>query len=305
MHAQHQHSAGGYGGAGSMTSRPQQGTYSPPLRQGGHSQMFMAPSQRGGRGRNGAGTNFHRMSLPNGSLRLPAVQTQFGPYEYPVPPLSAMPFQPQPYMDSMVLQMLKGQIEYYFSIENLCKDMFLRKRMDSQGFVNLQFVAAFKRIRELTSDMGMIRAVCESSPDLEFVVGEDEVERIRRRSGWQNFVLPMHERDSLARNNGPVHLTFKSRAAAYNSTSPYNNMAPGSYGMSSPLGYNGDTHFQPVADAYTTGMSNGTGGISQLSAEVPDFSPSGLSNLGGIRSHGGDGNIDKNAGANAGNATGN
>ena len=86
------------------------------------------------------------MSLPNGATRPPAVQTQFGPYDFPMAPMSAIPFQP-PYWDNVVIQMLKGQIEYYFSIENLCKDMYLRKRMDSQGFVHLHFVTAFKRIR--------------------------------------------------------------------------------------------------------------------------------------------------------------
>lgn len=88
------------------------------------------------------------------------------------------------------MAVLKTQIEYYFSIENLCKDMYLRTQMDVQGFVNLPCIAVFKRIRELTSDLAMIRVVCESSTELEFVVGEDAIGRLRRRNGWQNFVLP-------------------------------------------------------------------------------------------------------------------
>ncbi|XP_044714823.1 la domain-containing protein [Hirsutella rhossiliensis] len=277
-HSQHQHGASGFT-SGSMPSRPQ-GPYSPPPRQGSHNQMFMPPQQRGGRGRNGAGANFHRMSLPNGSTRLPPVQTQFGPYEYPMAPLTAMPFQTHPYWDNVVMSLLKNQIEYYFSIENLCKDMYLRKRMDSQGFVNLHFVAAFKRIRELTSDMGMIRAVCESSSELDFVVGEDDVERLRRRSGWQSFVLPMEDRDDFARNAGPSHITFKNRPYALGPQ--FSGISPASFGVSPPLGYNpqGEPQFQQFSEGHgLNGGVNGGGlthsGSSQLSAEVPDFSPSG------------------------------
>ncbi|KAL3961679.1 hypothetical protein ACCO45_003202 [Purpureocillium lilacinum] len=282
-HSQHQHNSSAFA-SGSMTSRPQ-GPYSPPPRQGGHNQMFMPPPQRGGRGRNGAGANFHhRMSLPNGATRPPAVQTQFGPYDFPMAPMSAIPFQP-PYWDNVVIQMLKGQIEYYFSIENLCKDMYLRKRMDSQGFVHLHFVTAFKRIRELTSDMGMIRAVCEASVELDYVVGEDDVERLRRRSNWQTFVLPLEERDDLARNNGPSHITFKNRPYNFGA---FNGMAPAPYGVSPPLGYNpqSEVQFQQLPDRHgVNGMVNGSAGghgaPTQLSAEVPDFSPSGLTSVGG------------------------
>ncbi|EQK98878.1 La domain family [Ophiocordyceps sinensis CO18] len=277
-HSQHQHGASGFT-SGSVPPRPQ-GPYSPPPRQGGHSQMLMPPQQRGGRGRSGAGANFHRMSLPNGSTRLPPVQTQFAPYEYPMAPLTAMPFQPHPYWDNVVMSLLKNQIEYYFSIENLCKDMYLRRRMDSQGFVNLHFVAAFKRIRELTADMGMIRAVCESSSELDFVVGEDDVERLRRRSGWQSFVLPMEDRDDFARSSGPAHITFKNRP--YTVGLPFSGISPASFGVSPPLRYNpqDESQFPQFSEGHgLIGAVNGGGlthsGSSQLSAEVPDFSPSG------------------------------
>ncbi|KYK55985.1 La domain family [Drechmeria coniospora] len=280
-HSQHQHN-GSVFPSGSVPSRPQ-GPYSPPPRQGAHGQMFMPPPQRGGRGRSGA--NFHRMSLPGGTSRLPPVQTQFGPYDYSMAPLSAVPFQPQPYWDNVVMSLLKNQIEYYFSIENLCKDMYLRQRMDSQGFVKLHFVAAFKRIRELTLDMGMIRAVCETSTELDFVVGEDDVERLRRRSAWQSFVMPMSERDDSARNDGPSHVTFKNRP--FNYSPQFNGMAPPPHVASPPLGYNpqGEAQFpqfhdRPAVNGLVNGGGSSHGGATQLSAEVPDFSPSATAALG-------------------------
>lgn len=269
--SQHQHSASVNGTAGfsSQAAPRAQGPYSPPLRQGAHGQMFMPPAQRGRGGRNGAG-NYHRMSLPNGQTRMPAVQAQFGPYDYSIPPMAGIPFQPHPYWDNMVVPMLKSQIEYYFSIENLCKDMYLRARMDSQGFVPLHFISAFKRMRDLSPDLGLIRAVCEESIDVEYIVGEDDCERLRRREDWQKFVLPMEDRDELARNHGPAHLTYKNRAYAF--SNQFNGVPYGAYPN--------DPSFQQYVDGAqvapaVNGLVNGNG-TTQLSAEVPDFSPSGV-----------------------------
>ncbi|KAM3483802.1 hypothetical protein MY8738_002852 [Beauveria namnaoensis] len=266
-HSQHQHVAS-FNGNGPAGSRPQ-GPYSPPPR-GGHGQLFMPPSQRGRGGRSNA-ANFHRMSLPNG--RLPPVQTQFASYEYSMAPISAVPYQPQPYWDNMMVPVLKNQIEYYFSIENLCKDMYLRQRMDSQGFVPLHFIAAFKRVRELSADIGMLRVVCEMSLDVDLVVGEDEIERVRRRDGWESFVLPLKDRDDLARNHGPVKLSFKNRA-------PYT-MPPQFNGIQVPYGVPSSPAFIPQEQLqqFDNHAMNGVNGHSQkgsqLSAAVPDFAPSG------------------------------
>ncbi|CAH0019390.1 unnamed protein product [Clonostachys rhizophaga] len=279
-HAQHQHSASAasFQGQASVASRSQ-GHYSPPTRQGAHSQAFIPAAQRGGRGaRNG--NNWHRASLPNGATRPAPVQTQYPApaYEYPVQPMSAVPFQQPPYWDSMVVSMLRSQIEYYFSIENLCKDMYLRRRMDSQGFVPLLFITAFKRMRELSPDTSLIRSVCEEVNEIDFVIGEDDCERVRRRHGWASFVLPMEERDELARNHGPQHLTYKSRS--YNYNPQYNGVPPVPYGMPSPHGF--PAQGLPVADDQSfkgiNGLPNGNGaghGVnSSLSADVPDFAPS-------------------------------
>lgn len=182
----------------------------------------------------------------------------------------------------MVLPVLKNQIEYYFSIENLCKDMYLRARMDSQGFVPLHFIAAFKRVRELSADSGMVRAVCEGSVEVDLVVGEDDIERVRRRDGWEKFVLPLEDRDEFARNHGPVHLTYKNRS--YQMGPQFNGVSPGAYGVASPPAYpqHVDAAFQQMADdtAINHGMNgyayaNGHGMATQLSANVPDFSPAG------------------------------
>ncbi|KAK4065977.1 transcriptional regulator family: Fungal Specific TF [Trichoderma aggressivum f. europaeum] len=106
---------------------------------------------------------------------------------------------------------LKDKIEYYFSIENLAGDRYLRARMDSQGFVPLYLITSFKGMRQLTDDIDIVRAACEFSVELDFAVGDDGIERVRRSQGWESFVLPLEDRDESARNHGPAYLAFKNR----------------------------------------------------------------------------------------------
>ncbi|KAI8885739.1 hypothetical protein K501DRAFT_245473 [Backusella circina FSU 941] len=77
------------------------------------------------------------------------------------------------------------QIEYYFSIDNLCKDLYLRSQMDTQGYVPITLIAGFNRVKGLTTDMSLIRSSLELSKLLE--VKEDQM---RKREGWDIWVLP-------------------------------------------------------------------------------------------------------------------
>lgn len=97
--------------------------------------------------------------------------------------------------------------EYYFSLDNLCKDMFLRRNMDSQGFVLLRVIADFRRIKTLLGEGSMsfqhLREVAAHVPNTEYVTGEDGEDRLRSRGNWKDFVLPNEERVPQAQNDGP------------------------------------------------------------------------------------------------------
>lgn len=93
--------------------------------------------------------------------------------------------------------------EYYFSLENLLKDMYLRKQMDSKGYVFFHVIAGFNRIKHLTTDPDLIKLVCYQSRNIEFRIGNDGNERLRLREGWEQWVMPMAQRESLAQNDGP------------------------------------------------------------------------------------------------------
>ncbi|KAI7575911.1 hypothetical protein KC343_g22448, partial [Hortaea werneckii] len=124
-----------------------------------------------------------------------------GMYEYGYP-VSALPYQPM-FDQQYLMDMVSTQLEYYFSIDNLLKDMFLRRHMDSQGFVLLDVVAGFNRLKQLTQDKEVLKTVCLNSETIEIRVGDDGKERLRRRDGWEQFVMPMEQREPAAQTEGP------------------------------------------------------------------------------------------------------
>jgi la-related protein 1 len=81
--------------------------------------------------------------------------------------------------------------------------MYLRKQMDSKGFVFFSVISGFNRIKHLTTDPDLIKLVCYQSRNIEFRIGNDGKERLRLREGWEQWVLPMPQRESLAQNDGP------------------------------------------------------------------------------------------------------
>lgn len=103
--------------------------------------------------------------------------------------------------------------EWYFSEENFFGDVFLRRNMDSQGFILLSVIADFKRLKSLTSDIELIKFVCQQSPNIEHRVGSDSLDRLRLREGWEKFVYIMEQRVASAQNDGPENLLTPSPAA--------------------------------------------------------------------------------------------
>ncbi|KAF7180109.1 hypothetical protein CNMCM7691_009275 [Aspergillus felis] len=155
----------------------------------------------------------HRMSLRSPSLPSSAsmygvypfpadINTMYGYQPIPAGPMTAVPY--QPYMEPFsLMSMISMQLEYYFSVDNLCKDLFLRKQMDSQGFVPLSVIASFKRVKTLTEDFEMLRHACRQVRNVEYQTGEDGIDRLRPREKWEQWVLPVEQRDPLAQNEGP------------------------------------------------------------------------------------------------------
>lgn len=67
--------------------------------------------------------------------------------------------------------------EYYFSSENLQKDIFLRRNMNPDGSIPISFIAGFNRVKALTQDVELIIKAVESS-DIVEVIDETKVNEL-------------------------------------------------------------------------------------------------------------------------------
>lgn len=59
--------------------------------------------------------------------------------------------------------------EYYFSVDNLERDFFLRRKMDSDGFLPITLIASFHRVQALTTDISLIIKVRARKDELSFL----------------------------------------------------------------------------------------------------------------------------------------
>ena len=78
--------------------------------------------------------------------------------------------------------------------------------MDSQGFVFLAVLVKFNRIRQLTSDVDLIRYVCRNSEVIDIQTGLDGMDRVRKADGWQQWVLNVEDREDSVKNEDPVQM---------------------------------------------------------------------------------------------------
>jgi len=66
-----------------------------------------------------------------------------------------------------LLALIQQQLEFYFSEENLPKDVFLLKQIEKdktkEGYVSLKVIAGFPKMKKLTHDLGAIREAAEGS----------------------------------------------------------------------------------------------------------------------------------------------
>ncbi|XP_042507802.1 la-related protein 1C [Macadamia integrifolia] len=103
------------------------------------------------------------------------------PFIAHVPPPAI--FFPAP--DPQLRAVLVKQIDYYFSSENLCKDIFLRQNMDEQGWVPVPLIAGFNRVKQLTNNISFILDAVRSS-----TIVEVQGDKIRKRNDWMSWPLP-------------------------------------------------------------------------------------------------------------------
>ncbi|GAA6061373.1 hypothetical protein JCM10212_005827 [Sporobolomyces blumeae] len=113
--------------------------------------------------------------VPAGGGQAPVVQSQI----------------PPGYIDPRMLDptryWLLGQLEWWFSVDNLCRDLFLRSKMDANGWVLISIIASFNRIKNLTSDIAIVVECLRMTPLLEV---SPKGQHVRLRQAWPEWVLP-------------------------------------------------------------------------------------------------------------------
>lgn len=64
---------------------------------------------------------------------------------------------------------IRKQVEFYFSDHNAPDDRFLRRKIEDahNGFVSLELLMHFERLRQLTQDINLVSKALESSTELE------------------------------------------------------------------------------------------------------------------------------------------
>ncbi|CAM8957723.1 unnamed protein product [Rhodiola kirilowii] len=105
---------------------------------------------------------------------------------YPVPAPAPAPHHLfMQYLDPELYSKVIHQIDYYFSTENLIRDVFLRKNMDEQGWVPIKLIAGFKKVVTLTDNITFIMEAMRAS-----TVVEVKDDKVRRRNDWMKWLMP-------------------------------------------------------------------------------------------------------------------
>ncbi|KAK8055293.1 La domain family [Apiospora rasikravindrae] len=251
--------------------------------------MNQAAGHRGSnRSQSGTSNSYNQRGPANGSrsYRPPPINNAaFDPMMAPngLMPMAAPYYPSEP---GSLLDLVMTQLEYYFSVDNLCKDTWLREHMDSQGYVKLDLIRDFKRIKRSTQDINLLRFACEQAHGIEYVIGDDQQERIRRKANWEDWVLPVQRRHvSVGSDPGPQNVYVPNRHS-YNAYAPH--MMPAHYPMEHQAVFS-PSYMEHPYPPYMNGFSYGpprnpevgdapngqaAPGGSRLSANVPEFSPS-------------------------------
>lgn len=114
---------------------------------------------------------------------------------YPEEFNQAPAFFPIPIDEEMLKKTLLKQIEYYFSVENLCKDIFLRRQMDEEGWIPLSVIFNFNRVRALTTNYSLVSKVVQFSEIIEY-----HQDSVRKKGDWKTWILPKTESSSKIEN---------------------------------------------------------------------------------------------------------
>lgn len=88
---------------------------------------------------------------------------------------------------------LRRQVEFYFSTNNLCKDLFLRQHMDPEGWTSLTLIAEFPMVRRFKVSLKTLIEVVSGSSIFEI---DEDKQKLRladegERKKWAQAPVPL------------------------------------------------------------------------------------------------------------------
>ncbi|XP_074645444.1 uncharacterized protein LOC141901838 isoform X1 [Tubulanus polymorphus] len=83
--------------------------------------------------------------------------------------------------EDQLKQMLKEQLEYYFSRDNLASDSYLVSQMDADQYVPIVTIASFNMVKKLTSDLDLIINVLRESSNVQVDERGEKVRPLHKR----------------------------------------------------------------------------------------------------------------------------
>ena len=135
-----------------------------------------------------------------GSATTVAVSTPAG-----LVPVSAFTLPSLPPTDAPDLkERIRNQIEYYFSAENLQGDIFIRRKMDPEGYLPISLIASFHRVQMLTTDFSLIIQSLEQSASVE--LSPDHVKARPRLNplSWPIIITESQTTPSSSSSSTPI-----------------------------------------------------------------------------------------------------
>lgn len=118
-----------------------------------------------------------------------------------------------PPTDPTLSTKILNQIDYYFSNENLVKDTFLRRNMDSEGWVSVKLIAGFKKVMQMTDNLHLILDAVQVSN-----VVEQQGDKVRRKTDWNKWLMPRSQYSDVTSRS--IHDSDQDNLAAH-----FNNVA--------------------------------------------------------------------------------
>lgn len=142
---------------------------------------------------------------------------------------------------------IRHQIEYYFSEENLVKDVFIRKKMDCDGYLPISLIASFHRVASLTQDVNMIISALKDSLSVELSESQLKARPRNHPKSW-----PMSDKP-IGSNSNAAPLDSSSSSST-NPASPSSSLAAAAAPPSAPS----NSSLSPSSLSNVNGTSNQT-----------------------------------------------